>query len=335
MASPLASYLGFAFQTAKGTAVTTTANYTYLPFTGASVGPIGMRRPLPVEAGGVPTIRDVVTTGFYAGGSLDFVPRVSGIGVLLKAALGFASVSGTGPYTHTFTWNASDFTSIPYLSIMRRVSSLGWERMADSRLDTLVINAQASDIVTASAAFVGLKPSVVTSTWAAGTLDATNPFISCTSALTSPDSNITLKPIAASLTIANGLTVNNEFIIGSYYPDDVDVAMRTVTIRLVTRLDDYNTYRQAMYGTVSSTDPSVTPLKSTSFTMTLKTVTAANTESLVISVDSGGNTVWAAEPVVNSAGDTTQMMVLNGTFIMTGNSSPIKAVLQNARSDYN
>lgn len=86
-----------------------------------------------------------------------------------------------------------------------------------------------------------------------------------------------------------------------------------------------------MYGHTGDGAPVTDILKSSTFTMKLKTAANDENRRLEITINTG-SIAWSAEPVVNSAGDTTQLMVLNGTAIMTSTVSPIKLVLVNARS---
>lgn len=131
--------LGFAFETSFGTGVAPT---TFLPGTEdirvniprlREESPYGGRNLLPADPG-----RKEVR-----GGTKGHTAYPNAIGVLLKAALGDPSTSGTGPYTHTFTppsGPVSDTQALPSVSLTRGAGSRT-RRYVGGQLNQLTVNA--------------------------------------------------------------------------------------------------------------------------------------------------------------------------------------------------
>ena len=92
--------IGIAVETTYGTAVSRT-NWRPVISSGLQRSPSVVPR-TDLHAGG-PTRRSKFTEREEAGGDVSLLATYDNIGMLLKAALGAVSTSGSGPYTHVYT----------------------------------------------------------------------------------------------------------------------------------------------------------------------------------------------------------------------------------------
>ena len=126
-----ASFLGIAKQTAKGTMVTGDASFDYLLFTGAGMGPNNQLLPLDQEAGGGAMTRSIEKSGYFSGGTLEFIPRPKTLGHFLMGALGSVTATGVAaPYIYKFKLGADQFDA-PYYTLREAPGNLWGESAMD------------------------------------------------------------------------------------------------------------------------------------------------------------------------------------------------------------
>jgi hypothetical protein len=246
----MTSAFGLARQTGKGTPATT--GFVWFLSTEMGGGPQERIQQLPPEMGGGLLSTGLMKNGVSGGAGLRFIPRPNSIGDLLLAAAGnVSSEAGVEPttYVHTFTMGA-DQAVVPYHTIRRGVGNSFGEQVSDCRLGSLVLDMQALNVVEAQMAFQGIEPAPVAdiSSWNPSP-DRTPPFNSAKGVckINTADTIATLPVRAATLSIGSRLNVDNEFVVGQYFPLDVDVLGRQIGVQFVVFVTGIDLYRKLMY----------------------------------------------------------------------------------------
>ena len=234
------SYIGLAQQTAKGTAMATDASFTYLLLLRSALGINNANLPLDMEVGGGAFQRNVVKAGVTTGGAIRFIPRPESIGHFLKAYFGkCTSTPGSGDdVSHLFEFMTSQFDA-PYYTIRNSPGGMFGHQYQDQRLAALSFDFAARDFLRASAAFVGGIPKkVATTAWSPGDYTDEGPqFLSVLSKIEVPDGT-SLKVLSGTIGMQNAIPLDQQWIIGSYSPDDFAINQRAVAMNLVIKVAD-------------------------------------------------------------------------------------------------
>lgn len=240
MASSEGSFFGLAEQVAKGTPNVTDAEFDFLLLLRDALGVNNVNLPLDREVGGGALTRNVVKAGVTSGGALRFIPRPVTTGQFLNAYFGNSSSAvGSGTeYTHTFTFGASQFTA-PYYTIRSAPGGMFGHQYPDQRLAALSFDFAARDFLRASAAFIGGTPSKVdTAAWAPTTyLDEGPQFLTALSHIEIPDATV-LKVLGGSINLQNAIPLDEQWVIGSYTPDDFAINSRAISLSLRVKIAD-------------------------------------------------------------------------------------------------
>jgi hypothetical protein len=266
-----------------------------------------------------------------------------------------------GPYKgtqHVFTINSTAPGSIPYYTMLRRVDASFWEKGVDMRMESLSLVQNALSWLSGSFTMNGITPSQLadadTTTYtAAATLEDSRPVFVAPSAsfqLTSSykTSDSTLPCRGVQVTIGAAQDIDREFVIGSYYPQDVDVLARIASISGAVFVTDRVLYNKLMYkpsftGSTSGTawDPSVFE----SATMAVQYSTAQYMDGAVASTSSTGDdvlytlniaatkTLWAASPIAVRGNDIVVMQV-TGAMTQPDSGEPLTITLVNNKDGY-
>lgn len=337
------SYLGIAKQTAKGTPNTTDSAFEYFLFRAGGVAPNNMFLPLDQEIGGGALLRDVVKAGISSGGTMDIIPRPSSIGKLLLGAIGSVAApsdNGDGSYSHVFTLPTDEFDA-PYWTIRSAPGGIWGEQLQDCRVAGLVLSFTGARFVEGAATFLGglPTPNLGMTSWSVPTyLDAGPQFLAPVSDIELPDGTTT-KVLSGSIALGLQIPMDEQYIIGSYSPDDFTINQRSAQITLNIKVDDVNLYEKIMYdpaGSASAWTASV--FKEGNFKLDLispenaGTSTAGDTPfELDFDFDvTDDNIVWSAAPIALRAGRQVVMQV-TGT-VLNSENEPITATLTNTVS---
>lgn len=340
MASSEKSVLGFAKQTAKGTAAST--GFKYLLFSRGTAGVQNMSIPLDPEVGGGAMLRDVVKVGVTGGGALEFIPRPDTLGMMLLGATGSVETTGTAPlYTHVFSLGADQFAA-PYYTARFAPAKMWGETIPDARFNMVGISWRGANLVRGQVGFIGGTPVPVTdaSTWGAqADVDQTPPFVTPVSKIEMPDGT-SMKVLGGSFQATMAIPLEEQWIVGSYAPDDFDVVSRAYVLQLAVKVTDSTLYNKVMYdglGAVTAWSPEL--LKQANFNIQFNTAAMADGStpySLKIEGNGGdagaGNVAWSAQPVGLRAGSQV-VMALTGIFLADA-ASPIKMTLVNKTASY-
>ncbi len=241
------------------------------------LAPTQLEDQLPLETGSVPTPTGFYKGGTFFGGNVRILPRTLNVmGLLFYAAMGNVSTvankdmdgnTATGVFTHIFNFNANN--TVPWFSVRRKIpGQTGSDELGEYGIDCQVnafrIQASAIGKIQMDMSIIGRRPQ-----WESGPLvwSWSNTLEDGQSI---PESlNGTLKWGSVSPTqldmdvmIANNLTLSNpqnEFIIGSPYPDDSITISRMVRLGGTLKYKDPTLYKQFFTGGVGSNSWSSAP----------------------------------------------------------------------------
>ena len=243
------SYVGLAKQSAKGTPNTTDADFNYFLFTEGGIGPDNQVLPLDPEVGGGAMARSVVKTGVLTSGVFSLIPRPTTLGWFLYGLLGNDAITGSGPsYTHALTHETDEF-SAPYFSVRSAPGDLWGETFQDVRVQALTLSWRAADFLRGQVAMMGglPTPNVTKASWAPSTyLDNGPQFIAPVSKIEVPDGT-SIKCLRGSFSGGLAIPLEEQWVVGSYSPDDFSINQRTYVFNLVCKVEDAVLYNKANY----------------------------------------------------------------------------------------
>jgi len=343
MPSSEGSFIGLAKQTAKGTPNSTDAEFQYLLLLRSGLGPQNVNLPLDQEVGGGAFVRNVVKVGVTSGGPIRFIPRPDSIGHFLMAFFGNvnSAVITTSAYTHTFSFGTSQFT-VPYYTIRNSPGGMFGEQLQDCRLALLNFTFAARDFLRAEAAFVGGLPTDVdTAAWTPESyLDEGPQFLTVLSHIEVPDGTA-WKVLSGNLSLMSNIPLDQQWIIGSYSPDDFAINSRAVQMTLRVKIaDDGVLYKKMMMDPEGGTDWAADLLKEGSIDLSfisneIAEGTTPYSLKFMANGDSGnGNVVFTVTPLDIIPGRQLVMDV-TGTFLADPVAdSPVSAELVSLKTTY-
>jgi hypothetical protein len=344
------SYLGIAKQSAKGTVNTTDADFKYFLFREGSVAPNNMVIPLDMEVGGGALPRGLVKVGVTSAGMLDVIPRPDTLGIMLRGALGTSAVpvAGAGDdsdvYDHVFTLGSNQFVQ-PYYTLRSSPGGMWGEQFQDVKVASLILNMRAARFVEAAYGFVGGKPTpVATTLWAPSTkIDGGAQFLTPIGAIEIPDAT-SWKVTNASLMVTNAIPLDDQWVIGSYFPDDFELTQRAILLQMRVKVaDDGVLYKKMAYDKAGTSAWVANILKEGDIDIWVKSDTPAGAAAgssphqLTITANGqsgdAGNVAFSVEPIGLRAGGQV-MMNVTGLFLAdpTGTNEPITITLKNGTS---
>jgi len=336
MASAEKSILGLAKQTNKDTINTTDNAFKYLIYNESAVAAQNNILPLDPEVGGGAMLRDMKKVGVTSGGGLTFIPRADTIGHFLMGVLG-ASAAPTAvgasavAKKHVLKFAADQF-SLPYYTVRSSPSALWGEQFKSMRMAALSFNWQAANFVRASVAMMGLRPTkVVTTDWNAAVANAPQ-FITTEEKIQVPVGT-DLKVLSGALNFVNSMPLDEQWIVGSYDPDDLDVVSRAITLSMAVKITDATLYSKMMYDPTGGNDWAVGMFKEGNIKLSFKSDVMADdaipyelTFKANGSSGNAGNVVWSAEPIAVRAG---RSIVMGITGVFLADADPITVELVN------
>jgi hypothetical protein len=281
-------------------------------------------------------LRDMKKVGITSGGGLTFIPRADTIGHFLMGALGSsaAPVAEGGSVTakrHIFKFAADQF-SLPYYTVRSSPGGLWGEQFKSMRMAALSFNWQAANFVRASAALMGLRPTKVTTTSWAASADSGPQFITTEEKIEVPTAS-EIKVLSGALNIVNSMPLDEQWVVGSYDPDDLDVVSRAITLSLAIKITDATLYSKMMYDPAGGNDWVTGMFREGNIKLTFKSDVLADTAipyELTFKANGGagaaGNVVWSAEPIAVRAGRT---LVMGMTGVFLADDDPITVELVN------
>jgi hypothetical protein len=319
------SIWGLAKQTAKGTPNVTDANFSYMLFTEGVASPQNLNLPLDQEIGGGAMLRSVIKAGVTSLSQLTFIPRPDIIGHMLFGALGasVAPVSNPGgSKKHVFN-QATDQFSAPYFTVRSSPGGLFGEQFQDMRVAALGFNWKAADYLRGTLGMIGglPKPSINMATWAPATyLDDGPQFLATLGTVEIPAATA-VKCLRGSFTIGLDIPMDEQWIVGSYYPDDFAINSRAAVVSLLLKIEDETLYKKMMYDPASGTSWLADVMKEGDITLSFASdVDAGTAEPYLLQFKGNGqsgadaNITWTISPIGLRAGRQVTAVV-TGTFL--------------------
>ena len=254
------TYFGLTRQAEKGTPIVTDNLFDYMLLLRSGIGEQNVNLPLDMEIGGGAMLRNVVKTGLTTGGPIRFIPRPHTLGHFLAGYFGhqLAPVQGTltdlGSYSHMFKFGASQFVS-PYFTLRSAPGGMYGMQYQDSVLQAFSLEFRAADFVRSTAAWLGGLPTKVsTALWdPSAAVDGGPQFLSVVSGVIIPDgegeSAITnWKVLEGAVVFESAIPLDEQWVVGSYVPDDYPINQRAVSISMRVKVsDDGALYRKMSY----------------------------------------------------------------------------------------
>jgi len=337
-----ASYLGFAKQTAKGTPNTTDGAFKYLLFNEGAYGPNNIFLPLDKEIGGGALLRSMVKVGVTSGGALTIIPRPSTLGDFLYGALGEVATTGAGPdYVHTFTMPADQFAA-PYYTVRYAPGFLWGEQYQDCRFNLLTMSWRGADFVRGAVGNLGGLPAKVsTAAWSPATKVDGGPQFLAPLGLIELPTGTPAKVLAGSFVAGMGIPLDEQFIVGSYVPDDFNIVGRTFILNLTVKITDATLYTKIMYDPAGGNAWAASIFREALITLRFDSDQNADTATPYrFTIAANGqagtpNVAWSAQPIALRAGRNV-LMNMTGAFLAdpTGAFEPITIALTNTTVSY-
>jgi hypothetical protein len=265
-----------------GEAVYDESDYTWFRTRAPSIamGTQQMQEVFPLETGGPIVPTGAFKSAQFAAGDVTMIPRLKEfVGLVLYALCGnitsqadavwdsatdaFASTV-TGANAHRFTFDPDNSFNLPWISTRTRVpgttpGSTYGEISYDVKIASYSLTIPAAGLLGSSISFVGRKSiyptAAETEAWV-----YTNVTEDSTSAPISGKGTFKIGGVeypitGASIEMTNNLTTpQQEFIVGSYHPDDFVPLSRAVSIRIVYKWDNPDLYKQILTGTTTGTE---------------------------------------------------------------------------------
>jgi hypothetical protein len=339
MTASESSLVGIAKQIAKGTPNVTDAAFKYLLFTQGAMGPQNQVLPLDPEVGGGAMIRDMKKTGVTSGGALEIIPRADTLGLMLLGAFGAVTTSadGTG-YKHIFKLPADQFQA-PYFTLRSSPGSMWGEQLEDNRISQFGLEFKGANFVRGTVGFQGGKPSKVsTALWdAAAKVDGTAPFITPVSSVELPTGS-PIKVLSGSFVAGMAIPLEEQWVVGSYYPDAMDITSRSFAVQLAIKITDADLYSKMMYDPDGGTAWTTSLLREGKVKLSfVSDMEYDDGKPFKLEIEANGldgaagNVVWSAQPVGLRAG---RQVVMAVTGIFLGGTDPITATLYNSTASY-
>jgi hypothetical protein len=341
MTASTKSIVAFAKQTAKGTANTTPQRC--LLYTQGAAGPNNILVPADLEIGGnTPMVRNIIKAGVSSAGAFEFIPRPCSLGYLLYGIMGkdTATAGTSGEATaisHVLSIDTANPYTVPYYTVTHAPGSLWGDQMNDCHVSAIGLNWKAANFLRGTVAFQGCLPSKV-AVPATTTLD-NGPML-----LTSQASPLTMmevptgtpvKVLSGSFLASLGIPMDEQFIVGSVSPDDVDVVTRSFSMNLVLKIVDATLYSKIMYDPAAGSawvaglyKEGQISIKFSSDKLVGSCVTTKHS-ILISGHTTEENIIWTAQPIAVRAGRQVIMNV-TGTFVAnTDGNSPISITVVN------
>ena len=258
--SAQAGYIAFGPQVSKGTLMGSPVFYKYR-VTDIDFGAVEPGGLLPPEIASVIVPTGAYKLGVFAGGGMTFIPRlVDDLGWLLHGLLGNIATVGPagGVYTHTFKFPTVQ-TDRKWMNIRKWVpaSTNYAEDVQDCILARMQVTLPQAGPVTMRLDAVGRSPTFEENpTWSEETIDVGSsfPVVGTTGSYIKLPNFDTADQLATGCIIeyVNLLTTpQQEFVIGSQYPDDFAILQRAATFRWVYKWEDPDLCRAIMTGAAS------------------------------------------------------------------------------------
>lgn len=338
------SFVGLAKQSAKGEPITADAAFQYFLYTDGGISPQNMFTPLDQEIGGGAMLRDVIKTGVTSAGMFTFIPRPEVIGHFLLGALGNVGEpvqqGATTAYLHTFTLPVDQFDA-PYYTFRSAPGNMWGEQFEDCRAAALGLDWRAADYLRGTVGVMGGLPlsQLSTETWGVDTrIDSGPQFLAPKATIELPTGS-DIKVLSGSFEAGMDIPLDEQFVTGSYSPDDFDINSRSYTLNLVVKITDPTLYDKMNYDPAGGASWAADVFREADILFEFLSDKFAGTAiPYELAIEANGqsgdnaNVSWSVQPIRLRAGRQVTMVV-SGQFLASPTvAAPITISLVNQRS---
>jgi hypothetical protein len=154
-----------------------------------------------------------------------------------------------GSYSHEFTLSQFDNFDAPWFTGRFSPGGAWGEQYVDSRFNTLGLEFRAANYLNGALGFIGITPSKVASTnsWnALDYVDSGPQFLAPLADIQLP-SGTTLCVLQGAFAAAMQIPLDEQYCVGSYYPESLDLVARQFSINMVVKVTDETLYNQMQY----------------------------------------------------------------------------------------
>ena len=337
------SFIGIAKQTAKGTPNVTDGSFDYMLFREAAIGPTPMFVPLDPEAGGGAMARNVIKAGIATGGKLSFIPRPKTLGHAFLGMTGaVSSVAGAAAsFAHTF--NIADDFVTPWYTLRHAPGNLLGEQLSDMKYSSMTLAWRGGKFVEGELGFQGsgVPVPVSTAAWAAkAKVDGGPQFLAPLGTIELPTGTPAIVT-AGTFTAHLGMPMDEQWIVGSYSPHNMQIVQRAYVLSLALKIDDAALYQKIMYDPAAGSTWLPDIMREANFKLEFKSDQLAEPGvpySFGIAANGGSgaaaNVVWSCQPIPLKAGKQV-MLAVTGTFLADpAGGSPLTLSLVNQTPSY-
>jgi hypothetical protein len=343
MTASESSLIGIARQTGKGAPNVTDAQFDYLLFREGALGVVPSFLPLDQEIGGGALLRNVLKVGVMSGGALSIIPRPKTLGHLFYGITGAVnSVDGLdGSYEHEFT--LSDQFSAPWYTLRTAPGQLLGEQLADARVAGLTLAWRAARFVEGQASFqgIGVPEKVSMASWgAASKVDSGPQFIAPLGTIELP-TGTPAYVTAGSFTAQTVMPVDEQWVVGSYSPQNLSIVQRAFVLSLAVKIEDATLYSKIMYDPAGGSNWLPAIFREANFKVEFASdIEAASGKPYRFSIAANGqsgadaNVSWSAQPIAMRAGRQI-ILGVTGTFLASPDgATPLTLTLVNQTASY-
>lgn len=246
-----------------------------------------------------------------------------------------------GAYKHLITLPSDQFDA-PYWTLRSAPGSLWGESFQDCRVAGYALTFAGARFVEGAATFIGGLPvPAATTTWGAlAKVDSGPQLLAPTSAGIEMPTATSLKVLSGSVALGLAIPLDEQWIIGSYSPDDFDINQRSMVISMAVKISDDTLYKKMMYDGVGAASAWTADLyKQSDLVLQLKSPTLINGIAGlpyrldIRAHDTLENIIWSAAPIGLRAGRQI-VMAVTGVVINTNTGNPIEFDLYNDTQSY-
>lgn len=243
--------LGIARQSAKDSAVAA-ALLNYVPMTTVGLAPQQNTATLPPEIGGAYFPRAAYKTAVSGSGDSGGILRPNGFGHFLMAYAGVDTVtpvpSQVGAYQHVFTpFPVGAGNDLPWFTLGKNVSYLTFEQYMNAKIRSLRMDIPKSGTATFQSSWFATTPSTI-AVPGTPTYDTTPQFQTSVGSVgftqEGGSGNISVYSVKMerfAMTFTNQIS-EDEFSVGSFYPDDITLLQRTINVDMDFIIRDTSLY---------------------------------------------------------------------------------------------
>jgi hypothetical protein len=243
----------------------------------------------------------------------------------------------SGSSSHAFTLDTDQF-SAPYYTVRYAPGNLWGETYQDVRFNALSLDFRGANFLRGSVGMIGGLPAKVATTGWNPVIDGGPQFLSPLSTIELP-TGTAAKVLGGNFTAGMAIPMDQQWVVGSYSPDDFDIVSRAFALSLVIKITDATLYSKMMYDPAGADAWAASIFREARIKLELvsdQLAGLATPYKLTIAANGNAgdaaNVMWSAQPISIRAG---QQVVMNVTGIfMASATAPITVTLVNQQASY-